>query len=134
MNIYVVDDHLMMRDAIAMVMRRLHPAHSVVELGCVADVVRADAAPPPRLILLDLHLPDTTGFSGVRTVKQHFPFVPLAVYSASPATEVANDCLAAGADAYLEKTAGAVELVTALRNLFFDTAPCPDRPGARTRG
>ncbi|MGJ7490079.1 response regulator [Variovorax sp. ZT4R33] len=122
MSIYVVDDHHMMRDAIAMVMRRLHPDLTVVELGSLAELVqRMDEAAPPRLILLDLNLPDTTGCAGVRQVKQHSPEVPLAVYSASPAADVAHDCRAAGADLYIEKTAGAVELVAALRNLLFDT-------------
>lgn len=134
MSIYVVDDHLIMRDAIAMVMRRLHPAHPVLELGCLADVVRLVAAPPPHLILLDLNLPDTTGCSGVETVKQHFPSVPLAVYSASPASDVAHDCMAAGADFFLEKTAGAGELVGALRHLLGDMPLPPKLQVARTLG
>ncbi len=126
MSILVVDDHLMMRDAIALVMRRLHPAHPVTELGCLADLVlHVGVAPPPRLILLDLNLPDSTGCSGVRQVKQHFPGVPLAVYSASPAADLAHDCMAAGADLYLEKTTGATELVAALRNVLLDTVPRP---------
>jgi DNA-binding NarL/FixJ family response regulator len=123
MSIYVVDDHLMMRDAIALVMRRLHPALPVTELGCLADLVlRVGVAPPPLLILLDLNLPDSTGCHGVRQAKQHFPGVPLAVYSASPAADLARDCMAAGADLYLEKTTGAIELVTALRNVLYDAA------------
>ena len=126
MSIYVVDDHLMMRDAIALVMRRLHPAHPVTELGCLAELVRhAGMAPPPRLILLDLNLPDSTGCSGVRQVKQHFPGVPLAVYSASPAADLAHDCVAAGADLYLEKTTGAIGIVAALRDVMFNTVPRP---------
>lgn len=126
MSIFVVDDHLMMREAIALVMRRVHPAHPVRELGCLAELVmQVDVAPPPRLILLDLNLPDSTGCSGVRKVKQHFPGVPLAVYSALPAADVAHDCLAAGADLYLEKTTAAIELVAALRNVLVDTVPRP---------
>lgn len=126
MSIYVVDDHLMMRDAIALVIRRLHPAHPVMELGCLADLVlHAGVAPPPRLILLDFNLPDSTGCSGVREVKRHFPGVPLAVYSASPAADLARDCMAAGADLYLEKTTGAIELVAALRNVLLDAVPHP---------
>lgn len=126
MSIYVVDDHFMMRDAIALVMRRLHPAHPVMELGCLADLVRhVGAAPPPRLILLDLNLPDSIGCSGVRQVKRHFPGVPLAVYSASPAADRAHECMVAGADLYLEKTTGAMELVAALRHVLFDTVPRP---------
>jgi DNA-binding NarL/FixJ family response regulator len=121
MSIYVVDDHPMMRDAIAMVMRRLHPDRNVVELGCLAELIPSvDATGPPGLILLDLNLPDALGCSGVLKVKRHFPNVPLAVYSASPAADLADDCIKAGADIYIEKTTGSRELVTALRRLLFD--------------
>jgi DNA-binding NarL/FixJ family response regulator len=117
-SIYVIDDHPVMRDAIAMVMRRLHPQSSVVELARVADLVlRVDAACPPGLILLDLNLPDAVGFSGVRMVRRHFPDVPLAVCSASPAVDAAQECLQAGADVYIEKTADARQLVDRLRAL-----------------
>ncbi len=86
MNIYVVDDHPMMRDAVAMVMRRLLPGRKVVELGCLADLIGGvEAKESPGLILLDLNLPDAVGHTGVRAVRQQFPVVPLAVYSASPA-------------------------------------------------
>lgn len=120
MSIYVVDDHPMMRDAIAMVMRRLHPHRKVVELGCLAELVPSvDVKGSPGLILLDLNLPDATGCSGVQKVKQHFPGVPLAVYSASPAADVADQCIDAGADIYIEKTASSRELFAALRSLLL---------------
>lgn len=61
----------------------------------------------------------------MRQVKQHFPGVPLAVYSASPAADLAHDCVAAGADLYLEKTTGAIGIVAALRDVMFNTVPRP---------
>ncbi|MBT2326718.1 response regulator transcription factor [Variovorax paradoxus] len=134
MSIYVVDDHPMMRDAIAMVLRRLHPHWNVVELGCLSELMPSVVATGPAgLILLDLNLPDATGCSGVHTVKRHFPNVPLAVYSASPAADAADDCIEAGADIYIEKTAGASELVAALRSLLFDI-PLSNLRVARDQG
>ncbi|MDR6859536.1 response regulator transcription factor [Variovorax guangxiensis] len=125
MSIYVVDDHPMMRDGTAMMMRRLQPHRKVVELRCLAELVpSADATGPPGLIVLDLNLPDAVGCSGVRRVKRQFSHVPLAVYSASPADDMEADCIEAGADVYIEKTAGASELVAALRSLLFDIPLC----------
>ncbi|MDM0057414.1 response regulator [Variovorax fucosicus] len=136
MNIYVVDDHAMMRDAIAMVMRRLHPHRKVVELGCLAELVPSvDVTGSPGLILLDLNLPDARGCSGVKKVKRHFPGVPLAVYSASPAADVADECIDAGADIYIEKTAGSRELFAALRSLLLVLdIPLPNLRAARDQG
>ncbi|MEP6722229.1 MAG: response regulator transcription factor [Variovorax sp.] len=134
MSIYVVDDHPMMRDAIAMVMRRLHPHWNVVELKCLAELVPSvEVTGSPSLILLDLNLPDATGCSGVHQVKRHFPNVPLAVYSASPAMDVADECIDAGADIYIEKTASSRELFAALRSVLFDI-PLSNLRVARDQG
>ncbi|MBU1361722.1 MAG: response regulator transcription factor [Gammaproteobacteria bacterium] len=120
MSIYVIDDHPLMRDAIVMVLRRLRPAETIVELE------RLDKLPaavkqhgPPGLFCLDLKLPDVMGVSGVLSVKQTYPDVPIAVYSASPAADMEEACIEAGADTYIEKSASSAELTAALRGLLM---------------
>ncbi len=120
MSIYVIDDHPLMRDAIVMVLRRLRPAENIVELE------RLDKLPAavkqhgqPALFCLDLKLPDVNGVSGVASVKQTYPDVPIAVYSASPAADMEEACIEAGADIYIEKSAGSSELAAALRGLLM---------------
>lgn len=71
------------------------------------------------MICLDLNLPDTKGCTGVNAVRAHFPRVPLAVYSASPASDFEEACIEAGADIYIEKAAGSTELAAALRGLLL---------------
>lgn len=119
MSIYVIDDHPLMRDAIVMVLRRLRPAENIVELERLdrfAAAVKQHG--PPKLVCLDLKLPDTTGCSGVAAVKQGYPDVPVAVYSASPAADMEEACIESGADIYIEKSAGSSELAKALRGLL----------------
>jgi DNA-binding NarL/FixJ family response regulator len=121
MNIFVIDDHPLMREAVVMLVRRLNSAANVVELerlGQVDQAVKKHGA--PELICLDLKLPDTTGTLGVKDMKTRFPGVPLAVLSASPASEWDDACIEAGADIYLEKSAGASEITAALRALLSD--------------
>ncbi|MDB5827211.1 MAG: LuxR family transcriptional regulator [Variovorax sp.] len=120
MSIYVIDDHPLMRDAIVMVLRRLRPAENIVELerlDKLASAVKQHGT--PALFCLDLKLPDTTGCSGVIAVKQTYPDVPIAVYSASPAADMEEACIEAGADQYIEKSASSAELTAALRGLLM---------------
>src|SRR5688572_21763066 len=59
MSIYVIDDHPLMRDAIVMVLRRLRPAETIVELerlDKLASAVKQHGE--PGLFCLDLKLPD----------------------------------------------------------------------------
>ncbi len=116
MAIYVIDDHPLMREAIVMLLRRVRPGTELVELSQLSELEPALAkCGAPELFCLDLKLPDTLGLSGVRLVSGQFPDIPLAVISATPATDVEEWCREAGADVYIEKSAGAAEIVAALR-------------------
>jgi DNA-binding NarL/FixJ family response regulator len=140
MNLYVIDDHPLMREAVVMLMRRLRPGANVVELermGGLDAAVRQHGA--PDLICLDLKLPDTTGTSGVHEIKNLFPNTPLAVLSASPAADCEELCVDAGADIYVEKSAGAGEIGNALRALlaadgqFEELAPTDNKLSKRQK-
>ncbi|RYZ13139.1 MAG: response regulator transcription factor [Comamonadaceae bacterium] len=120
MSIFVIDDHPLMRDAIVMVLRRLKPAENIVELERLDRVEPAMAVHGvPALFCLDLKLPDTTGCSGVILLKRTYPQVPIAVFSASPAADMEELCIEAGADIYIEKSSGVGELTHALRGLLM---------------
>ncbi len=140
MNLYVIDDHPLMREAVVMLMRRLRPGANVVELermGGLDAAVRQHGA--PDLICLDLKLPDTTGTSGVHEIKNLFPNTPLAVLSASPAADCEELCIDAGADIYIEKSSGAGEIGNALRALlaadgqFEELAPTDNKLSKRQK-
>ena len=112
-----------MRDAIVMVLRRLRPAENIIELERLDKLAAAvKQHGKPDLFCLDLKLPDITGVSGVVSVKQIYPDVPIAVYSASPAADMEEACIEAGADIYIEKSAGSSELAAALRGLLMADA------------
>ena len=74
MSIFVIDDHPLMREAVAMLLRRLRTKANIVELdrlGVVQQAVTEHGV--PELICLDLRLPDTHGVSGVREMRRLFP-------------------------------------------------------------
>ena len=140
MTLYVIDDHPLMREAVVMLLRRLRPGADVVELdrlGGIDAAIRQHGA--PDLITLDLKLPDTTGASGVHELKKLFPEAPLAVLSASPAVDAEEQCIEAGADIYIEKSAGAQEIGNALRALlsadgqFEELAPTDNKLSKRQK-
>lgn len=126
MRIFVIDDHPLMREAIAMLIRRLSPNASIVELGRIALVAPAvEKHGVPQLICLDLKLPDTHGVSGVRELKRSYPEVPILVLTASPASDYEDLAIEAGADAYLEKSVGATEIANVIK-VFLTDEPVSD--------
>ena len=140
MTMYVVDDHPLMREAVVMLLRRMRPGANVVELDRLGGIEAAvKQHGNPDLITLDLKLPDTTGASGVHELKKRFPETPLAVLSASPAADAEEQCIDAGADIYIEKSSGGMEIGNSLRALlsadgkFEELAPTDNKLSKRQK-
>ena len=128
MSIFVIDDHPLMREAIGMLIRRISPSTPVIELGRIAVVAAAvQQHGEPTLICLDLRLPDTHGVSGIRELKLRHPNVPMVIMTASPASDYEDLAIEAGADAFIEKSAGATEINNVLR-LFLSAELETDAP------
>ncbi len=110
-----------MREAIGLLIRRLSSQATVVELDRLSAVPSAVTQNgSPELICLDLKLPDAQGVSGINDLKRQFPAVPLVVISAAPAQEFEDLSIEAGADAYIQKSAGATEIANVLRVFLSD--------------
>lgn len=75
----------------------------------------------PDLILLDLMLPQMSGFGFVRQLRgdAELSAIPIVVLSAVGDEEVAREVLDIGANSYLRKTCGARELVSTITNYLI---------------
>ena len=131
MSVFIIDDHPLIRDAVAMVLRRLRPSGlPVIELERLGQVAQAVAEHgEPAVILIDLKLPDTHGVSGVRELRRMLPVAKLVVFSASPATDYADLAREAGADAYVEKSLGGAHIAKIIKDFLpADTATTGEGP------
>jgi len=70
----------------------------------------------------------------VIAVKEVYPNVPIAVYSASPAADMEEACIEAGADTYIEKSASSAELTAALRGLLMADSEAEEPVAATASG
>ena len=88
MSMYIIDDHPLVRQAIAMLLRRMRPASKVIELDKFSELQAAIIKNgEPELFVLDLLLPGVKGTSAVKDIKTMYANVPLAVISSMPAGE-----------------------------------------------
>ena len=119
MSMYIIDDHPLVRQAIAMLLRRMRPASKVIELEKFSELQAAIIKNgDPELFVLDLLLPGVKGTSAVKDVKSMYTTVPLVVISSMPAGEAEETCIEAGADIYIEKSSPANEISAAIQGLF----------------
>jgi len=119
MSIYVIDDHPLVRQALAMLLRRIKPSAKVVELEKFSELKPALIKHgEPELFVLDLLLPGVRGASGIHEVKTMYPETPLVVVSAMPSGEARDACLEAGADMYLEKSTDSAEISQVFQDML----------------
>jgi len=129
MSMYIIDDHPLVRQAIAMLLRRMRPASKVIELEKFSELQAAIIKNgEPELFVLDLLLPGVKGTSAVKEIKGMYATVPLAVISSMPAGEAEETCIDAGADIYIEKSTPANEISSAIQGLFAAEHGSDDEP------
>jgi DNA-binding NarL/FixJ family response regulator len=116
LRVLVVDDHPIWREAVA---RDLEAAGLDVcgTASDVAQAVRVATATRPDVVVLDLQLPDGSGVDVARRLTGLEPMPRILVLSASGERQDVLDAMTAGATGYLVKSAGAAELVEAVRSV-----------------
>ncbi|MBT2543622.1 response regulator transcription factor [Streptomyces sp. ISL-44] len=110
----VVDDHPMWRDAVA---RDLAAAgfDLVATAGDGAEAVRRARAVTPHVLVLDLNLPGMPGVQVCKELVGANPALRVLVLSASGEHADVLEAVKSGATGYLMKSAGAQELIDAVR-------------------
>lgn len=100
----VVDDHPLFCDALEMTLRSVAPDWSVVTASTLTDgLARLEEGPRPALVVLDLNLPDATGFDGLIRARQQAGGAPVIVVSSMTDNKIVSAALKAGAAGYVPK-------------------------------
>ena len=88
--------------------------HRVVTADDAAGALAALASEKPDVVILDLGLPDRSGFEVITEIRKHSP-VPIIVLSARSDERSKVEALDLGADDYIGKPFGMAELMARLR-------------------
>ena len=97
----IVDDDADVRVAL---MRLLSSAGFVTEtFASGTDFVRSVATHLPGCVVLDLHMPDLSGFEVQQELIEHYPDVPVVILTGHDSAEAKRRALSLGAKAYLSK-------------------------------
>ena len=113
-TVMVVDDHPMWRDAVERDL--VQAGFEVVAVASTgAEAVARFPAARPRVVVLDLQIPEPNGVEVTRHVLGHDPSARVLILSASGEHTDVLDAVKAGATGYLVKSASSRELVAAVK-------------------
>ena len=85
-------------------------------------------------MLLDLHLPDAHGLSGLSQFRQRFPRAPIVVLSGTQDPTLVRQAMALGAQAFLTKSGDLQDVIRYIRSLGMLQQELADKPGPAGAG
>lgn len=119
MKCIIADDHPLFRDALSMLLSGsdidadISHAENVAELH---DLVEKDGA--PDLLLLDLHMPGTSGFSALGWFVGNYPDKPVIIVSAHVQPDTVRRAIDHGAAAFLSKSSGTDVMTACIKDVL----------------
>lgn len=119
-RIVVVDDHPMVQAALRTALATAMPNAELIACRSIESLLRIIAVEPNSidLVLLDLGMPDTTGFSGLFMLQAQYPITPVAIISAQEDASTIQRAIAFGASGFLPKSLELRVLVKAVASIL----------------
>lgn len=115
MKLLIVDDHAILREGLAAMLRQAGPDTEVLQASDGAQGVRiAEENLDLDAVFLDLEMPGTGGMSAVPEFGRRRPELPVIVLSSSEEPQDVRRALALGALGYVPKSAAPQTLLSAL--------------------
>ena len=114
-RVMVVDDHATFAELLTNALDREPDLQSVGRASTAAEGVAMFRELRPELVLMDLQLPDSTGFDATRQIMEIDPFARVIVLTAHAEPEFAGDALVAGACGFLAKDGTLADMLEAVR-------------------
>jgi DNA-binding NarL/FixJ family response regulator len=116
MKFLIIDDHPIVREGIAAVLRQIDSSVDILEAGDgKTGLAQMAATADLDCVLLDLRMTGMAGMPTLEQTRQQYPAVPLVVISSSEDPADARRALAAGARGYIPKSAGRNTMLAAIR-------------------
>lgn len=117
MKILLVDDHPFVRQGIRLTLANIAESCTVMEAGTAKEAIAAVQQQVFDIVILDINLPDQSGFDVLQLIRalDHKP--PVLVLSMHPEGSLAVRAIQAGASGYLNKESAPELLMHAIREL-----------------
>src|SRR4028119_1414311 len=115
-SVLLIDDHEIIRQGLRRAFERQDDFQVVGEAGTLAQGEQLVAQHKPRVVVLDVRLPDGAGFDLVRKMRQHVAQLGIVVLTMYAGDEQLFAALDAGASAFVAKDAPSDDVVAAARH------------------
>jgi DNA-binding NarL/FixJ family response regulator len=118
MKVFIVDDSRVVAERLAGLLDEVPGALVVGQAGDVPEAVNGIQKMKPDALILDLHMPGGSGLDVLRAIRTDHPDLYVLICTNYPYPEYREECLAAGANLFLDKSAEFEKIPSILRDLI----------------
>ncbi len=122
-RLLLVDDHVMLRQGTAELLRREPDLEVVGEAGDGQQALELAHALQPDIVVMDVRMPILSGVEATRRIRQTLPAIQVLVLTAHDDDDYVFSLLQAGASGYILKTAPIGDLIQAIRQVHAGESP-----------
>ncbi len=115
--VFVVDDHPLVRDSLAMLINQQQDMRVCGEAEDVATALRGFAEGRPDIAIVDISLGEGSGLDLIKQLRARAPAVAVVVLSMHDEKLYAERCIRAGARGYVMKRESSKRIIAAIREV-----------------
>jgi two-component system, NarL family, nitrate/nitrite response regulator NarL len=116
-RILIVDDHTLFRSGVKLLLKRQVDFEVVGEAGDALEGIKRAKQLRPDVVLLDLHMPGTSGLEAIPLLKDEVPDAEIIMLTVSEDADCLLEALRAGARGYLLKNIETAFFVDSIRRV-----------------
>lgn len=117
MKLMIVDDHQVVRQGIANLLRSMIPGIEISELDNGGEVVSHYAQNPPDVLLLDVGLPDISGLEVGRRIRQRWHNAAILFFTMHDELPMVRQALDVGGLGFVSKSCAPEDLAEAVKRV-----------------
>jgi DNA-binding NarL/FixJ family response regulator len=128
MKVLIADDSRAVVKRLADLLEEVPGAQVVGQASDVPETVQGVQKLRPDVLILDLQMPGGTGLDVLRAIRADHPRLYVLICTNYPYLQVRDECFAAGANCFLDKSAEFEKIPAILRELISSetkTSPAP---------
>jgi DNA-binding NarL/FixJ family response regulator len=126
LKILLIDDHEMFRDGISMLLKREYNDLEIFDAKDLKEaLLHLRQHDDFTLVLLDLHLQDSSPHENIKNIQSRYPNAPLCIISGEERPEFIRNILEYNVNSYISKTIGNEEFINAIKQVLSGKSYLP---------
>jgi len=126
-RVLIADDHPLVRDGLRTVISVAFDQCELFEASSIAEATAIiERESDFDLVLLDLNMPDAEEFSGLATLRDRFPSIPVVIVSGASESGLVGAAIANGAAGFIPKSLKRSAIVAAIQQILAGDVYTPE--------